>query len=266
MARHTKTLGALHAVQRGFLRWLALVAVAFVALQLFFVARIALLAWVDPASTAFERSQMWQRWRNAPTSAPASWHQHWVDYAHISEAAKRAVLTAEDDHFTQHWGVRWDAMLAAWRRNQKAIERAQRQAAKASGDDSDEAAFVMPALHGGSTITQQLAKNLLLSGQRSFMRKGQELMLTFALEALLDKRRILELYLNHAEWGAGIWGIEAAAQHYFGRSAAQLNAEQAAQLAVLLPRPRHWGPRIQSAPVQRRAHSIASRMAATPIP
>lgn len=254
-------------LQRAWLRWLALVALAFVALQLFFLARIVLIVWVNPASTAFERSQMWQRWQSADSHAAAPWHQHWVDYEHISDAAKRAVLTAEDDTFTTHHGVRWQAMLAAWKRNQKAIERAQRQAAAKTGTPADEeAAFVMPALHGGSTITQQLAKNLLLSGQRSFIRKGQELVLALTLEAVLDKRRILELYLNHAEWGAGIWGIEAAARHYFGVPAAQLNREQAARLAVLLPRPRHWGTRIQSAPVQRRAHSIASRMAATPIP
>lgn len=251
--------------RRCALRWLALVALGFVALQLFFVLRIVLIVWVSPGSTAFERSQLWQRWQ----AADARWQHTWVSYDDISPALKRAVLTAEDDTFTTHHGVRWQAMLAAWQRNQKAIQRAQQrhQLQKQNTDEVEEDTnFVMPALHGGSTITQQLAKNLLLSGERSFIRKGQELLLSFALEAILDKRRILELYLNHAEWGAGIWGAQAAAQHYFGQDAAALSNEQAAQLAVLLPRPRHWGPRIAQASVQRKARAVAARMGHTTIP
>ena len=220
-------------------------------LQVFFTARIALMAAINPASTSFERSQLWQRWQ--PTAPNTTWQQQWVDYEAISPALKQAVLTAEDDLFTQHQGVHWQAMQKAWQRNQAALQKAEDGSAV--------------RLHGGSTITQQLAKNLLLSGERSLLRKGQELLLTQWLELLLDKRRILELYLNHAEWGQGIFGAEAAARHYYGKPASQLNTAEATSLAVILPRPRYYQAQFhQSRYVQQRSRSIAKRMAATPVP
>ena len=121
-------------------------------------------------------------------------------------------------------------------------------------------------LMGGSTISQQLAKNLLLSSERSLLRKGQELVLTYTLEALLSKQRILELYLNHAEWGDGIFGAEAAAQRYFGKSAAQLSAYEAARLAVMLPNPKGAEKNPQSAYLNRRTATIAARMRYAEIP
>jgi monofunctional biosynthetic peptidoglycan transglycosylase len=113
---------------------------------------------------------------------------------------------------------------------------------------------------GGSTITQQLAKNLFLSGERTLLRKGQEMALAMALEAFLSKRRILEIYLNSVEWGEGVFGAEAAAQHYFRKSAARLNAWEAARLAVMLPRPRYFEKRAQSAYLSGRAETIMARM------
>lgn len=237
--------------RRAAAQWLAWVVAAAVVLQLFFVLRIALMAWCNPASTSFERSQLWQHWQ--PTANTLAWRQQWVDYDQIAPAVKQAVLTAEDDTFTEHSGVQWQAIEKAWQRNQKA----QAQAANSQRT---------PRVYGGSTITQQLAKNLLLSGERSLLRKGQELALTHALELLLDKRRILELYLNHAEWGRGIFGVQAAAQHYFGKSAHQLTRSEAARLAVMLPNPRYYESRPASPYLQARARTIAARMAGTAIP
>ena len=119
---------------------------------------------------------------------------------------------------------------------------------------------------GGSTITQQLAKNLFLSGERSFLRKSQELVLTFMLETLLSKRRIYEIYLNHVEWGAGIYGAQAAARHYFGKNADQLSPFEAARLAVMLPRPRYFEKLPQSPYLAERSQIILSRMGAAVLP
>ncbi|MDB5732402.1 MAG: monofunctional biosynthetic peptidoglycan transglycosylase, partial [Variovorax sp.] len=123
-----------------------------------------------------------------------------------------------------------------------------------------------PRLHGGSTITQQLAKNLLLSGERTLLRKGQELVLATALELLLDKRRILEIYLNNVEWGEGVFGAEAAAQHYFRKPAWRLNAAEAARLAVMLPNPKLFEQRPSSAYLASRSATIVARMGAVELP
>lgn len=232
-------------------RWLVCALCAAVALQLFFILRIALATWWDPQSTAFERSEMWRIWQQSAQQRP--WQQQWVDYTHISPHLKRAVLTAEDDGFVEHDGVQWDAMERAWERNQLAQEKAANSTGPAK-------------IYGGSTITQQLAKNLLLSGERSFVRKGQELVLAHSLELLLSKQRILEIYLNHVEWGQGIFGAEAAARHYFRKSAAQLSPTEAARLAVMLPRPRYYERNPNSRYLQSRTQAIARRMAATPLP
>jgi monofunctional biosynthetic peptidoglycan transglycosylase len=150
---------------------------------------------------------------------PAAQLRHrWVPYERISPFLKRAVVTAEDARFAEHDGVDWDAIEKAYRDN------AQRGRPR-----------------GGSTITQQLAKNLFLSPERSYVRKAQELAITYMIEALWDKRRILEVYLNVVEWGEGIYGAEAAARHYYGISAAQLGAEQSARLAAYLPSPKRYG-------------------------
>lgn len=233
------------------LRWIALLVVTVLALQLFFVARIATMAVVNPASTTFERSEAW---RILSEKGRLRWRQQWVDYDHISDHLKRAVIASEDDSFAWHEGVDWDAMEKAWQKNAQAEAQAARRAA------SGAATVKPPKIAGGSTITQQLAKNLLLSGERNLLRKGQELVLTYLLEKLLDKRRILELYLNHVEWGEGVFGAEAAAQHYYRKPAARLTSGEAARLAVMLPRPRYYEKLPSSPYLAERAAVIAGRL------
>ena len=243
---------------RPLLRWLALVACAFLALQLFFVLRIAMMAVVDPQSTAFERSEAW-RILNDRGSVP--WRQQWVPYAQISDHLKRAVIASEDDGYIEHDGVDWDALEKAWQKNTRAEELAERRAAA-----SRQGRAPAPKIVGGSTITQQLAKNLFLSGERTLLRKGQELVLTLLLEALLDKQRILEIYLNHVEWGEGVFGAQAAAERYFRKSAAKLGPAEAARLAVMLPRPKYFEKLPNSAYVAGRAGTILARMGDARLP
>jgi monofunctional biosynthetic peptidoglycan transglycosylase len=179
-----------------------------------------------------------------------------VPYAQISNNLKRAVIASEDDIFAQHDGVQWDAIEKAWAKNAKAELQASK---KAQGK-------VAPKVVGGSTITQQLAKNLFLSGERTFIRKGQEFVLTLMLESLLGKQRILEIYLNHVEWGEGIFGAEAAAQHYFQKPASQLTPWEAGRLAVMLPRPKHYQKFPQSEYLSGRTEIILMRMGSAQLP
>ena len=239
---------------RPLMRWLALVLLAGLGLQLFFILRIAALAWWDPASTSFQRSEAVRILREK-NSLP--WRQQWQPYERISIHLKRAVVVSEDDIFAQHDGVQWDAIEKAWSKN----NRAQQQAAQASASRSS-----TPKVVGGSTITQQLAKNLLLSGERTWPRKAQEFVLTLALESMLSKRRILEIYLNSVEWGEGVFGAEAAAQHYFGKSAQNLTEWQAARLAVMLPRPKYFERLPTSAYLAQRTEVIAARLGAARLP
>ncbi|MCL1960768.1 MAG: monofunctional biosynthetic peptidoglycan transglycosylase [Desulfovibrionaceae bacterium] len=236
-------------------RWLIFTVLALLALQAFFVGRIALMAVVDPQSTAFQRSEFWR----LAADGRLRWRQDWRGYDRISDHLKRAVIASEDDDFVNHEGVDWAAIEKAWERNAKAEAAAvQRQAQNQ---------LARPVkIRGGSTITQQLAKNLLLSGERTLLRKGQELALTYALETLLDKRRILEIYLNSVEWGEGVFGAEAAAQHYFKKSAAQLNAWESARLAVMLPRPRYFEKLPRSPYLDHRAGVIVQRMRSAELP
>jgi monofunctional biosynthetic peptidoglycan transglycosylase len=167
------------------------------------------------------------------------------------------VIVSEDDIFAQHDGVQWDAIEKAWAKN----ARAELQASRAASHTTRP-----PKVVGGSTITQQLAKNLFLSGERTLVRKAQEFVLTLMLEAVLDKRRILEIYLNHVEWGEGIFGAEAAAQHYFRKPASQLAAWEAARLAVMLPRPKFYQKFPQSEYLAGRTEIIVARMGGAQLP
>jgi monofunctional biosynthetic peptidoglycan transglycosylase len=253
---------------RGWRRLALLLVVSFVALQLYFVARIALMAIVEPQSTTFQRSEAW---RLALDARPHGWHQQWTDYPGISAHLKRAVIAAEDSGFTEHSGIEWDALEKAWERNERADQVAERAAQRAQRRDAKpgakaQAAARAPKVVGGSTITQQLAKNLFLSGERNFLRKAQELMLSWELEAILGKRRILEIYLNEVEWGEGVFGATAAARRYFGVDAAALGAQQAAQLAVMLPAPKRFEKRPGSAYVVGRAAPLGARMGRVDIP
>ena len=238
-------------------RWIALVVLAFVALQLFFLGRIGAMAVVDPQSTTFQRSEAW---RIATEKDKLRWRQEWLPYEDIADHLKRAVIASEDASFAEHEGVDWDALEKAWERNAKAQAAAARRAQLAPSR-------AKPAkIVGGSTITQQLAKNLLLSGERTFLRKGQETVLTFALEQMLSKQRILEIYLNNVEWGEGVFGAEAAAQHYYRKSAARLSAYEAARLAVMLPQPKRFEKNPRSGYLASRASTIVARMRDVEVP
>ena len=250
-------------------RFIALLAVCTLALQLMFAVRIAMMRFIDPQSTSFQRSEIW---RLLTEQHRVDWSQQWVAGAQISPNLKRAVIASEDAGFTEHSGVEWDALEKAWERNQKAEarvaklnERAERQAARrpsaASTPKPREAKVV-----GGSTITQQLAKNLFLAGERSLPRKAQEFAITFMLEAILNKGRILEIYLNNVEWGEGVFGAEAAARHYVHVPAAQLSPLAAARLAVMLPAPKRFEKRPDSGYIVSRASTITARMGAVELP
>ena len=240
------------------LRWLGLVLMAAVLLEVFFIARIAAMLVIDPQSSTFERSEAWQL---ITTKGSLKWRQQWVPYKELPDSLKRAVIASEDGDFINHDGVEWEALEKAWQKNAKAQEQAaKRQQAAKPGTAKP------PKIVGGSTITQQLAKNLLLSGERTLMRKGQEFVLTFALEVLLGKKRILEIYLNSVEWGEGVFGAEAAAQHYFRKPASRLSAYEAARLAVMLPRPKYFEKVPNSAYLASRAQVIAARMGDAELP
>ena len=193
--------------------------------------------WEDhnPASTSF----MDQRLGALREKDPDAQLRHaWVPYARISANLKLAVIAAEDTAFVDHQGFDWKGIEKAFEKNRKKGK----------------------VVAGGSTITQQLAKNLFLSGERSYARKAQEALITWMLEDRMDKDRILEIYLNVVEWGNGVFGAEAAARHYFGVSAAQLSREQAARLAAMLPNPRFYDRNRGSAYLARRVPVILARM------
>ncbi len=219
------------------LRWTGQLVLAFVLLvlllQFWYFAHIMWWTRFDPVSTSFMRAQHDTLRERDPD---ASLKHRWIAYDQISPHLKRAVIAAEDANFTEHDGVDWDAIERAYESNLK------------KGT----------VVRGGSTITMQLAKNLFLSGERSYLRKAQELVITYMLESMMSKRRILEIYLNVAEWGVGVFGCEAAARHHFGTSCAQLAPAQAARLAAMLPRPRYYD-RNRASPALARRTSIVLR-------
>jgi monofunctional biosynthetic peptidoglycan transglycosylase len=183
--------------------------------------------------------------------------QTWVPLDRISPNLQRAVLAGEDTNFLTHRGFDYEAI-------QKAFEQAQREAAreaKAEGENDDWLPNLPEFKRGGSTISQQLAKNLYLSSERSILRKGQEAALTIMLERTLNKRRILEIYLNVIEWGDGIYGAEAASQHYFRKPASALSGTEAAYLSAMIPNPRTvFNPQINPRRVARRQRIILRGM------
>ncbi|HEX3139964.1 MAG TPA: transglycosylase domain-containing protein [Rhizobacter sp.] len=257
------------ALWRHGVRLLSLIVLSALALQLYFVARVGLMTVVDPQSTTFQRSEIR---RLVAEQQQLLWSQQWVGRERISDHLKRAVIASEDASFVDHSGVEWDALEKAWEKNQRAEaqaekinERLARQATRSQRPAAVKPPAV-PKIVGGSTITQQLAKNLFLAGERNLARKGQEFLITFMLEALLSKQRILEIYLNNVEWGEGLFGAEAAARHYFHVSASQLGSFAAARLAVMLPAPKRFEKRPGSAYVMGRAATVAARMGAVELP
>ena len=230
---------------KSVLRWTMRVAVALVAIVLLWVTWLAAhIGWYrynPPRETAF----MTQRMDEARAKDPATRLRYtWVPYAKISPQLKRAMIAAEDAKFVEHSGFDWDGIQNALDKNRKKGR----------------------VVAGGSTITQQLAKNLFLTPAKSYVRKAEEAVVTVLLEAMLPKQRILELYLNVIEWGNGVFGAEAAAQRYFGVSAAQLSAEQAARLAAMAPSPRLFERRPDSAYLAGRVATILARMPAAAVP
>lgn len=230
---------------RVWLGWLGRGLAAVLALLLFW--QLVLLTQViwwsrfDPGSTSFMRMRLAEL-READPDARLR-HQ-WVPYERISAHLKRAVVAAEDDSFIDHEGFDWEGI-------ERALEKNERRGRPVAG---------------GSTISQQLAKNLFLSGQRSWVRKAQEAVITWMLESVLTKRRILELYLNVAEWGDGVFGAEAAARHHFGIPARALSAQQAAWLASTLPSPLRYARGQSTAYLSERVAVIQARMPQARIP
>jgi monofunctional biosynthetic peptidoglycan transglycosylase len=242
---------------RHTLRLVALLALCTLSLQLVFAGRIALMNVLDPQSTTFQRSEAW---RLLVDKHQVLWSQQWVDADRIAPHLKRAVVASEDAGFFDHGGVDWAAIEKAWDRNQRAEARAEKLAARRPDKP------VVAKVVGGSTISQQLAKNLFLSGERTVLRKAQELVITLMLEGLLSKPRLLEIYLNNVEWGEGVFGAQAASRHYFRVDAARLGPGQAARLAVMLPAPKRFERSPASPYLLSRSGTIAARMGDVQLP
>jgi len=225
-----------------YLGWLALaLAGLFLAVQLSFLARVWWWRDHNPQATAFMEASL-ERLR---AKKPEAKLKHaWVPYDRISTSLKRAVVVAEDARFAEHEGFDWEAI-------EKALEKNRRKG---------------KVVAGASTISQQLAKNLFLSADRTPWRKGQEALITVMIEHVMDKRRILEIYLNVIEWGEGIFGAEAAARHYFGTSAAALSPEASARLAAMVPNPRFYDRNRNTAWLARKTQMILARMPAAELP
>ena len=215
--------------------------VAIIGIQLWFLAQVLYWGHYQPPTSAF----MDQRLEALRVRNPKAWLKHqWVPYERISTHLKRAVVAAEDARFLDHEGFDWEAIVQARAKNEQRGK----------------------IVAGASTISQQLAKNLFLSGERSWLRKGQEAVITWMIENTMSKRRILELYLNYAEWGEGVFGAEAAARHHFGVPASALTPEQGAWLAAILPSPRRYERGRTTPYVEGRIGTILFRAASVQIP
>ncbi len=195
----------------------------------------------NPNSSAFMEDNLERLQEQNPD---AELRYQWVDYDKISNNLKRAVVASEDAKFVDHEGFDWEGIEKAYEKNLK------KGKIKA----------------GGSTISQQLAKNLFLSGKRSYVRKGQEAIITLMLENILSKRRILEIYLNVIEWGNGVFGAEAAARHYYKSSAGNLSSAQAAKLAAMIPNPKYYDKHRNARGLLRKTNIIQSRMRFSELP
>ena len=222
--------------------WLLALVAAFLVLWHVYVAA-TIFWWRDhpPRETAFMAFRMDELRAKNPK---AELRYRFVPYDRIAPSLKRAMIAAEDSHFVEHEGFDWDGIQQALEKNQKKGR----------------------IVAGGSTITQQLAKNLFLSPARSYVRKAEEAVITVMLEYILDKERIFELYLNVIEWGTGIFGAEAAAQRYFATTAARLSPEQAARLAAMAPNPRFYERNPGAPGLGRKIGIILARMPSAELP
>jgi monofunctional biosynthetic peptidoglycan transglycosylase len=227
---------------RGFL-WRGLLALVVLVLvyQLWIFLHICWWVNHNPGSSAFMNDRLGLMQEKNPE---AKLRHKWVPYKRISSNLKRAVVVAEDSKFVVHEGFDWDGIQKAYEKNLKKGR----------------------VVAGGSTISQQLAKNLFLSTQRTPWRKLQEAVITLMLEKMMSKRRILEIYLNVIEWGNGVFGAEAAARHYYGTGAANLSAWQSARLAAMIPNPRYYDDHRNARGLARRTATIAARMRLAALP
>ena len=220
------------------LKWLGIIIVMY---QLWIFLHICWWINHNPSTSAF----MEDRLEVLQESNPDAVLKHrWVDYKKISPNLKRALIAAEDAKFVDHEGFDWDGIQKAYEKNIKQGK----------------------VVAGGSTISQQLAKNLFLSTKRTPWRKAEEAMITVMLEATMSKRRIFEIYLNVIEWGNGIFGAEAAAKYYYHTSAKNLSADQAAKLAAMVPNPRYYDKHRQAKGLIRKTRIIEARMNSAEIP
>ncbi len=224
-------------IWRGLLALIILI----VAYQLWIFLHICWWINHNPSNSAFMKTQLQVLRAKDPD---AELRHKWVDYRKISPNLKRAVIAAEDSTFIAHEGFDWDGIQKAYEKNLRKGK----------------------IVAGGSTISQQLAKNLFLSTQRTPWRKLEEAMITLMLEKMLSKRRIYEIYLNIIEWGNGIFGAEAAAKHYFKSNAANLTGWQAARLAAMIPNPRFYDGHQEARGLSRRTGTIQARMYSVAVP
>jgi len=222
--------------------------------------RVSTLRDQNPATTSLIEARNREARRNGSQPKRV---QIWVPLDRISQNLQRAVIAGEDSNFATHHGFDYQAIQRAWDQAQKEAERE----AKQEGENDSWLPNMPDFKRGASTISQQLAKNLYLSSERSFMRKGQEAIITYFMERSLSKHRILELYLNVIEWGDGIYGAEAASQYYFHKPAASLNAREAAFLSAMIPNPRTvFNPQVNPKRVARRQRIILRGMPSVKMP
>lgn len=209
--------------------------------QLWIFAHIAWWVQHNPATSAFMDQRLLMMQNKHPD---AELRHQWVPYAKISNNLKRAMIASEDAKFVDHEGFDWDGIQKAYEKNMKKGK----------------------IVAGGSTISQQLAKNLFLSTKRTPWRKAEEALITIMLENIMTKQRIFEIYLNVIEWGNGVFGAEAAARYYYRVNAAQLSAAQAAKLAAMVPNPRYYDQHREARGMLRKTEIILKRMNDAEIP
>jgi monofunctional biosynthetic peptidoglycan transglycosylase len=229
------------AAKRLFWRIATVVFVLLVMYQLWLFAHVCWWIKFNPATSAFMEDRLEVMQDRNPK---AGLQYKWVPYRKISDNLKRALIAAEDEKFLDHDGFDWEGIAEAYKKNLKKGR----------------------IVAGGSTISQQLAKNLFLSTKRTPWRKAEEAIITMMLEAVMDKQRIFEIYLNIIEWGNGVFGAEAAARHYFGISAAELSPEQAARLAAMVPNPRYYDKHREARGMLAKTIIILDRMPDAEIP
>lgn len=226
-------------------RWIKLAMLGLIGLfiiwQLWLFTWVLFWGWFNPGTTRFMDIRLSELREKKPD---AELKHQWVPYDRISVHLKRAIIASEDANFVDHEGFDWEGIQRAVEKNRK------------------KGRFVA----GGSTISQQLAKNLFLTPNKSYFRKAEEAIITVMLENLWSKQRILEVYLNVIEWGNGVFGAEAAARHYFNTSAAQLGPEQAARLAGMVPNPRFYDRNRNAPGLGRKTAIILGRMPSAELP